>query len=90
MEFMRATSSVMTCPRSFPREPLDPRDTDFDSDPNAWLGFRFGRGTQPDAGLVGLPLEYQVLQLYTQGGGSRACTLATGLRAIPGARRCRM
>ena len=63
-------------------------DTDFDNDTNAWLGVRFGSAmTGTDPGLTGLPLEYQVLQLYSQGGGSRATTLAACLRAVPYARR---
>ena len=62
-------------------------DTDFDSDTHAWLGFHFGVGTGSDAGLTGLPLEYQILQLYSQGGGSRTTAVGACLKAIPGARR---
>jgi hypothetical protein len=44
-------------------------DTDFEVDGSRWMGYRFGGGGPLNAGLNGQPIEYGILQLYSQQGG---------------------
>lgn len=53
------------------RAPVD-LDTDFERGPAQWIGYRIGSGGSDDRGLQGLPLEYQILQLYSQRGGTKS------------------
>jgi hypothetical protein len=62
-------------------------DSDFDSTPAQWMGYRFGAGTLQDPGLEGLPLEYLILQIYSQAGGSNTASLAVCSAALPFIRR---
>lgn len=58
-------------------------DWNWDWEVGQWLGFRFGSPMLP--ALIGEPVEYQLLQLYSQQGGTNSTTLVIGADALRGA-----
>lgn len=57
-------------------------DTDYERGVDQWMGYRFGAGGPGDKGLEGVPLEYQVLQLYSQTGGRKGAYIVIGSAAL--------
>ena len=53
-------------------------DTDYERGVDQWIGYRFGSGAPADRGLTGAPLEYQLLQLYSQTRGEQSAYLVIG------------
>jgi len=58
-------------------------DWNWDFEVGQWLGYRFGSALLP--ALTGEPVEYQLLQLYSQQGGANSTTLVIGADALRGA-----
>jgi hypothetical protein len=61
--------------------------TDYDRDVTAWMGYRLGSESPGEQGLEGVPLEYQILQLYSQLGGQHAAPVALSSVRLSSARR---
>jgi hypothetical protein len=60
-------------------------DFDLDIDFSQWMGYRFG--AEGMTALKGAPVEYQLLQIYSQTGGKHNCLIAAGSAALQPIRR---